>query len=156
MLSLWRPGLGKARVKMKIVSLADTHGLHNQIEIPDGDVVIFAGDFCATSRLESVKEFSLFLNSLPHKHKIVVAGNHDFPFFHSYQLAKKYIERAKNSTVHHGRLYPSIWPSCCLKKSEERSGNSSLKTLTCSSPTVHRLAFLIGHLTEHHLAVRNC
>ena len=68
---------------MKIVSLADTHGLHNHIDIPEGDVIIFAGDICATSRLESIKEFSLFLYSLPHKHKVVVAGNHDFPFLHS-------------------------------------------------------------------------
>ena len=27
-----------------------------------------------------IEKFSQFLKDLPHKHKIVIAGNHDFPF----------------------------------------------------------------------------
>jgi len=30
---------------MKIVALSDTHGMHHSVEVPDGDVLIHAGDW---------------------------------------------------------------------------------------------------------------
>ncbi len=66
---------------MKLVVLSDTHGRHKTIDIPDGDVLIHAGDFSVWfGTLEELAEFNDFLAQLPHVHKIVVAGNHDFPF----------------------------------------------------------------------------
>jgi Icc-related predicted phosphoesterase len=62
---------------MKVAVFSDTHTLHWKIKIPDADILIFAGDMthCRTDR--EVVDFNDFLRSLPHKHKIVVAGNHD-------------------------------------------------------------------------------
>ncbi len=62
---------------MKIVAISDTHGMHGNITIPDGDLLIHAGDFCSHGTMQNLEEFCLWLKVLPHKHKIVVAGNHD-------------------------------------------------------------------------------
>ena len=48
--------------------------------IPDGDVLIHAGDFTRCGHLQEVKEFNTWLGTLPHKHKIVIAGNHELSF----------------------------------------------------------------------------
>lgn len=62
---------------MKIALFSDTHSFHGQISIPDADILIFAGDMthCRTSL--DVSDFNGFLKQLPHRHKIVVGGNHD-------------------------------------------------------------------------------
>ena len=66
---------------MKIVTIADTHGLHNQLKnIPDGDILIHAGDLTNIGEIDDVIKFNEFLGKLPHRKKIVVAGNHDFCF----------------------------------------------------------------------------
>ncbi len=65
---------------MKIVFISDTHGRHHEIDIPGGDFLIFCGDMCPRGSLSDIEEFSSFLKELPHKHKIVIAGNHDKPF----------------------------------------------------------------------------
>jgi Icc-related predicted phosphoesterase len=64
-------------MEIRLILLADTHGFHRRLIIPDGDIVIFAGDFCLYGDLSELDEFNDFLGRLPHKHKIVVAGNHD-------------------------------------------------------------------------------
>ena len=64
---------------MKIVALSDTHTQHRQIkEVPNGDVLIFAGDLmnCGTDEIDIVSFANWFMNQ-PHKYKILVAGNHD-------------------------------------------------------------------------------
>lgn len=62
---------------MRIVATSDTHFPFDNSLIPDGDVLIHAGDFMYTGyesewypRLESFA-------ALPHKVKILVPGNHD-------------------------------------------------------------------------------
>lgn len=66
---------------MKIVAISDTHGKHRAFpEIPDGDVFIHAGDFTNIGEPEQVKDFNNWLGALPHKYKIVIAGNHDRSF----------------------------------------------------------------------------
>jgi predicted phosphohydrolase len=65
---------------VKIVALADTHGYHNDLTIPDGDVFIHAGDINAYGRETDLGDFNAFLGRLPHRTKLVIAGNHDFNF----------------------------------------------------------------------------
>lgn len=65
---------------MRIVAISDTHSLHRQIQIPEGDVLVHAGDFTEAGTREEALDFALFFKELPHKHKIVIAGNHDFYF----------------------------------------------------------------------------
>ncbi len=62
---------------VRLVLLSDTHLFHRRLELPAGDVLIHAGDFCGSGRREQVVEFAAFFRALPHRHKIVIAGNHD-------------------------------------------------------------------------------
>jgi len=63
---------------VKIVAVADTHGFHNDLTIPDGDIFIHAGDISAYGRETDLVNFNAFLGRLPHRTKLVIAGNHDF------------------------------------------------------------------------------
>lgn len=66
---------------MRVVAFSDTHGQHDALEMPDGDLLIFAGDMCRLGNLDEVRQFiNTYLASLPHQYKIVIAGNHDWPF----------------------------------------------------------------------------
>lgn len=63
---------------MKIVAFSDTHNHHRDVTLPDGDVLVFAGDLMTCGRkFNEVVSFSDWFMSQPHKHKILVAGNHD-------------------------------------------------------------------------------
>jgi len=63
---------------MILVLCSDTHGKHRQFSIPSGDVLIHAGDFMCDHRdPNDIIDFGTWLAKQPHKHKIVIAGNHD-------------------------------------------------------------------------------
>lgn len=59
------------------VAISDTHSMHRRVTVPPADVLLHAGDFCGRGNLHEVQDFADWLKSLPHKHKIVTAGNHD-------------------------------------------------------------------------------
>lgn len=65
---------------MRIVCVSDTHGFHNKTEVPPGDVLVHGGDCTMHGSLEDVEEFNHWLGTLPHRNKVVIAGNHDFCF----------------------------------------------------------------------------
>ncbi|HRI65369.1 MAG TPA: metallophosphatase domain-containing protein [Polyangium sp.] len=62
---------------MRLVLLSDTHRMHDRIVIPEGDVLIHAGDFCGHGTRNQALAFAQFFRALPHRHKVVIAGNHD-------------------------------------------------------------------------------
>lgn len=68
--------------KVRIVCMSDTHSTmsHIKFDIPDGDIFIHAGDFTTRGRKQEVIEFNEWIGQLPHKHKVVIAGNHEIPF----------------------------------------------------------------------------
>lgn len=66
---------------MKIVALSDTHNTYPKL--PDGDVLVHAGDFTYlgyNGHTDHVLNNFKWLRMQPHKYKIGVAGNHDFGF----------------------------------------------------------------------------
>jgi len=65
---------------MRIVALSDTHGMHERLQVPDGDLLIFAGDCSSQGREYEVASFLHWFAALPHPHKVMIAGNHDFLF----------------------------------------------------------------------------
>ena len=67
-------------MSIRLVAISDTHGLHRHLTIPDGDILIHAGDITGHGQMEQVADFNEWLGTLPHRHKIVIAGNHDFCF----------------------------------------------------------------------------
>jgi Icc-related predicted phosphoesterase len=62
---------------VRIVCISDTHSQHQHLRVPDGDILIHTGDFTNCGSKTDVEEFASFLEKQPHKHKIVIAGNHD-------------------------------------------------------------------------------
>lgn len=50
------------------------------LPVPNGDVLVVAGDITNRGNLNDVVNFSDWAKKLPHKHKIIIAGNHDFCF----------------------------------------------------------------------------
>ncbi len=62
---------------MRIVAFADTHQFHDELKVPDGDVVICAGDVCRGGERAELEIFLAWFHRLPHRHRLFVAGNHD-------------------------------------------------------------------------------
>lgn len=65
---------------MRVVAVADTHLFHDELTVPDGDVFVHAGDICRSGRARELEYAATWIRGLPHRHKIVVAGNHDWVF----------------------------------------------------------------------------
>ncbi len=62
---------------MQLVLISDTHGQHQSVDVPAGDVLIHSGDLTLDGEREVVLDFVSWLAEQPHKHKIFIAGNHD-------------------------------------------------------------------------------
>jgi len=72
-----------------IVMISDTHGFYDRFKVPKGDILIHAGDMTKRGKLDEVERFNEFLRFLPHPHKIVIAGNHDFAFEEKPETARR-------------------------------------------------------------------
>lgn len=67
---------------VRVVCLSDTHEAHEYVSVPDGDLLLHCGDlffqdWSESGSLARLREFNSYLGSLPHPHKVVIAGNHD-------------------------------------------------------------------------------
>ncbi|KAH3762455.1 UPF0046 protein C25E10.12 [Pelomyxa schiedti] len=71
---------------VRVVCLADTHdrNLLERMTIPDGDILLHAGDFSMTGGRAGVERFARFMESMPHRYKVIIAGNHDLNFDLAY------------------------------------------------------------------------
>ena len=79
----------------RIVAISDTHSRHNQISaLPAGDILIHAGDATNKGTLAEIVAFNQWLGTLPYQHKIFVAGNHDFLFEKSPEIARTLMTNA--------------------------------------------------------------
>ena len=92
---------------LRVVCVSDTHGLHTNLKVPPGDILIHAGDFTMTGELEAVQHFRAWLNSLPHRYKVVIAGNHDVTFEQEFY--------ARNWARFHTRPYNPAEVRECLR-----------------------------------------
>ena len=82
---------------MRIVAVADTHTFEDDFpSIPDGDVFVHAGDLCRGGTIEELDGVAAWIRALPHAHKIVVAGNHDWCFLHEPASARQLLGAAVN------------------------------------------------------------
>lgn len=68
---------------MKIVSISDTHGYHDLLVLPKGDVLIHAGDVSSRGSEREIKDFLEWFSVQDYEYKIFIAGNHDFFFEHA-------------------------------------------------------------------------
>lgn len=71
------------------VCISDTHNSHEKISVPKADIVIHAGDMTGVGTTKQIREFCEWYGKLPHKHKILIAGNHDWGFEKDYRKHKQ-------------------------------------------------------------------
>lgn len=88
-------------VMVKIAAMSDTHGRHREIQVPEADILVHCGDFTNMGEEEEVVEFADWLASLPHKHKIVVPGNHELCLDASRKLLYSPTAMERLSSVAH-------------------------------------------------------
>ncbi|MEM1122625.1 MAG: metallophosphatase domain-containing protein [Bacteroidota bacterium] len=65
---------------MKFVAISDTHGMHQQVLLPKGDVLLHSGDVSNIGRLNGVVDFLQWFSKQDFEYKVFIAGNHDFYF----------------------------------------------------------------------------
>jgi predicted phosphohydrolase len=79
---------------LTLVCVSDTHGRHRELAVPPGDVLLFAGDLSNHGQPADVSDFDDWLGSLPHPHKVIICGNHDFHFERDPADARRRIRHA--------------------------------------------------------------
>jgi predicted phosphohydrolase len=99
---------------VRIVAVADTHLFHDKLVVPDGDVFVHAGDLCRRGDLGELAAAAAWIAGLPHRHKVIVAGNHDWAFARTPPEARAlfgaahYLQDAER-TIDGVRFYGSPW-----------------------------------------------
>lgn len=100
----------------RLVCISDTHNLHRNIVVPDGDVLIHAGDATVRGTESEVEDFLRWFSRLPHQHKIFVAGNHDWLYEDNNRFARLLtasfnIEYLQDSSIEikNLKIYGSPW-----------------------------------------------
>ncbi len=99
---------------MRIVAISDTHGYHDRVSIPEGDLLIHGGDLSNSGTLIEMERFNAFLEKLPHPHKVVIAGNHDFALERQAPEAEKLLTachylKDRQVVVEGLKIYGSPW-----------------------------------------------
>ena len=136
---------------MKLACISDTHSLHRRIpDIPDGDVLIHAGDCLGQGTLENIEVLNDWLGTLPHRYKIVIAGNHDWAFQETPELARQALTNAiyledSGVEIEGIRFWGSPWTptfmdwAFMLERGQQLHKNGSLYRAIpmCSLPTAH-------------------
>lgn len=77
---------------MRIVAISDTHMGHEDVQLPEGDVLIHAGDATFMGTVKEVSTFAVWMRKQKFKHKIFVAGNHDWLFETHRKVAEELLE----------------------------------------------------------------
>jgi predicted phosphohydrolase len=99
---------------MRVVALSDTHTMHEKIQVPDGDLLIYAGDSLSSGGKAEFMRFRDWWMALPHKRKVLIAGNHDWFFEHEPALVHDLLPGTSYLCDSGGTLSPeeiNIWGS---------------------------------------------
>lgn len=65
-------------MNLDIFAISDTHNEHENLIVPNCDILICAGDFTKQGRVSEVQTFLDWFAKQPAKKKVLVGGNHDF------------------------------------------------------------------------------
>ena len=91
--------------KLKIWHISDTHGFHDQLNIPEGiDLVIHTGD--CSNHIDpyqnewEVKNFLMWFEQVPIPNKIYIPGNHDTSIEKGLVKAGDFISRGIHLLMH--------------------------------------------------------
>jgi Icc-related predicted phosphoesterase len=101
---------------MKIISISDSHTYHRKLEIPDGDVLIHAGDITFKGEIDVLIDFNNWLGEQKSKfsHILCIAGNHDIIYETKNAYARSLITNAtylqdSSITIDGIKFYGSPW-----------------------------------------------
>jgi predicted phosphohydrolase len=102
---------------VRVVCLSDTHLRTDDLAVPDGDLLLHGGDLTGIGSPEQVASALAWLAGLPHRHKVLIAGNHDFLFENEPAQARRLLEQHpgltyledSEVTVEGLRIYGSPW-----------------------------------------------
>jgi predicted phosphohydrolase len=83
---------------MRIVAVGDTHTFEADLDLlPEGDLFVHVGDLCRGGTVDELAPVVRWIAALPHPHKVVVAGNHDWCFAREGERARALL----GPTVHY-------------------------------------------------------
>jgi Icc-related predicted phosphoesterase len=99
---------------MRLVIISDTHNYHTRLTMPDGDLLIHAGDMTNQVTLHELGEFNRWLGTLSYRHKVVISGNHDWCWQRENNAARAILTNAvyledSGTTIDGVRLWGSPW-----------------------------------------------
>lgn len=119
---------------MRIVLISDTHNRLHKIDVPHGDLLIHAGDLTGHGSLHEIVRVERELAALPHRHKVIIAGNHDFGFQREADAARSIIKSAiylqdEAVTIEGLRIYGSPWQPWFLDWAFNHPRGESLKPI---------------------------
>lgn len=79
---------------VRFVLISDTHCETEKLNLPEGDILLHAGDFTNVGRASEVEQFNSFLEGEKHKfkHIVVISGNHELTFDGSRHGSKLTLE----------------------------------------------------------------
>lgn len=84
---------------MKIYGISDTHTLHSNIKVPECDVLIHAGDYSSTGRIQEITSFLEWFSKQPAEFKIFISGNHDSLSWDNRSLFNTLVKDYENDNV---------------------------------------------------------
>lgn len=119
---------------MRIVCISDTHNRLDKMKIPPGDLLLHAGDLTGRGSLDELRRFDQLLATLPHRHKVIIAGNHDWGFQREPAAARELIQSAvylqdSEVTIQGLRIYGSPWQPWFLDWAFNGARGGSLKPI---------------------------
>jgi Icc-related predicted phosphoesterase len=90
-------GISNIIMKKKITFISDTHNKHKHLTskgmgniLGSGDYLIHAGDCTSLGSKNEINQFLEWFSNTDFKHKIFIAGNHDFGFEQQTDIAQEY------------------------------------------------------------------
>ncbi|KDR77898.1 hypothetical protein GALMADRAFT_266490 [Galerina marginata CBS 339.88] len=72
--------------RIRIVCISDTHNDDPTARIPNGDVLVHAGDMTDDGTQEELEKALAWIRNLPHKVKVIIPGNHDLGLDPSHKV----------------------------------------------------------------------
>lgn len=76
-----RGEIPKPSDSLRFVVISDTHGrTGSDFVLPEGDILIHCGDFSMKGSPDEIRSFIASLSHWHFRHKIVIAGNHEYSF----------------------------------------------------------------------------
>ncbi|KAM6503115.1 metallophosphoesterase domain containing protein [Amanita muscaria] len=109
------------KLPIRLVCISDTHNTHHtQPHLPEGDILIHAGDLTQSGTDHELDDALAWLDSHPHPHKLFIAGNHDVALASPQTLARippslTYLENSSIELTISGRKL-RIYGSPCTPK----------------------------------------